>query len=299
MVSVIVPNYNHAKFLEKRMSSIMGQTYQDFELIILDDCSTDASKEIIEQYRHHPQVKQIVYNDVNSGSPFAQWNKGISLARGEFIWIAESDDYADDKLLENLLPAFEDEQVGIAFCSSHWIDEKGNIGKDLSLFKNSFCKDGQEIYMKEFVKLCLVQNASSALIRKRYISSRLNKLHTFRYCGDWFFYLDVLMNSKLWYTNEKLNYFRWYHNNSSSQAVKDGKWTDEGIHVLTYLKEIKGISIWDVKNIQYHWNERIQKEVPTRSRRLKLKLLLAKYCIRASLPLVFIKLRKSIRLGVP
>lgn len=76
-VSVIVPNYNHALFLEQRIESILNQTFQDFEVIILDDCSTDNSKKIIEKYRTHPKVSKIIYNDVNSGNTFKQWNTGI------------------------------------------------------------------------------------------------------------------------------------------------------------------------------------------------------------------------------
>ena len=82
-VSVIVPNYNHALFLRQRLDSIFNQNFQDFEVIILDDCSTDNSKEIIEEYRNRPQVSHIVYNDTNSGSPFKQWAKGCDVARGE------------------------------------------------------------------------------------------------------------------------------------------------------------------------------------------------------------------------
>ncbi len=66
-VSVIVPNYNHASFLKQRINSILEQTYQDFELILLDDCSTDNSREILEQYRSNPHVSHIAHNEINSG----------------------------------------------------------------------------------------------------------------------------------------------------------------------------------------------------------------------------------------
>ena len=88
MLSVIIPNYCHARYLKERIESILAQSYQDFELIILDDCSTDNSREIIEQYRSNPRVKHIVYNEQNSGSPFVQWQRGFTLASGEYIWIA-------------------------------------------------------------------------------------------------------------------------------------------------------------------------------------------------------------------
>src|SRR5947208_3454309 len=98
-VSVIVPNYNHARYLPRRVESILAQTYRDFELILLDDGSTDESRSILSEYRNDPRVK-IELNERNSGSTFKQWNKGARMARGKYIWIAESDDYADERLLE-------------------------------------------------------------------------------------------------------------------------------------------------------------------------------------------------------
>ena len=98
---VIVPNYNHARFLRQRLDSILAQTFQDFELILLDDCSTDESRTILEEYARDPRVR-LDFNEVNSGSPFKQWNKGVRFARGKYVWIAESDDYADPRLLEAL-----------------------------------------------------------------------------------------------------------------------------------------------------------------------------------------------------
>src|SRR5215467_1498105 len=102
-VSIVVPNYNHARFLPQRLNSILGQTFQDFELILLDDSSTDDSRSILSQYTADPRVR-IEFNELNSKSPFKQWNKGVRLARGEYVWIAESDDYADERLLERLVP---------------------------------------------------------------------------------------------------------------------------------------------------------------------------------------------------
>lgn len=99
-VSVIVPNYCHAPYLEQRIESILQQTFQDFELILLDDCSTDGSREILERYRNHPKVSGIFYNERNSGSPFKQWKKGLSKATGDYVWIAESDDFSSPCFLE-------------------------------------------------------------------------------------------------------------------------------------------------------------------------------------------------------
>src|SRR4051812_6782012 len=107
-VSVIVPNYNHAKYLKKRIDSIIAQSFQDFEVIILDDCSTDDSRSIIEQYRGHNKISNIIFNQENSGGPFHQWKKGMALAKGKYIWIAESDDWCEPSLLETLVAALND-----------------------------------------------------------------------------------------------------------------------------------------------------------------------------------------------
>ena len=77
MVSVIIPNYNHAKYLEERIDSVLNQSYKDFEVIVLDDYSTDNSKEVINKYAGHPKVSHIILNEENSGSTFKQWHKGF------------------------------------------------------------------------------------------------------------------------------------------------------------------------------------------------------------------------------
>ena len=92
LISIIIPNYNHALYLKQRIDSVLNQTFQDFELIILDDCSTDNSREIIERYRGNPKITQIIYNKKNSGGVFKQWIKGIEKVKGEYVWIAERDD---------------------------------------------------------------------------------------------------------------------------------------------------------------------------------------------------------------
>ena len=103
-VSVIIPNYNHAAYLDERIQSVLKQTYQNFELIILDDCSPDngASRDVIEKYRDNPHVCHIIYNEANSGFTFKQWHKGMELEKGELIRIAESDDACEKTLLDTL-----------------------------------------------------------------------------------------------------------------------------------------------------------------------------------------------------
>ena len=88
-VSVIVPNYNYEHYIEERIDSILFQTYPIYELIILDDKSTDNSVEKIEQIiKKHQEIKiKFIKNEKNSGSVFSQWQKAFSLAKGDYVWI--------------------------------------------------------------------------------------------------------------------------------------------------------------------------------------------------------------------
>ena len=232
-VSVIIPNYNHAPYLKQRIDTVMNQTFQDFEVIILDDCSTDNSKSIIEQYRNNEKVSHIVYNDINTGSPFKQWLKGMELSTGEYVWIAESDDWASPDFLAILLnETLKHENVGICFAGSNWVDDMGKTGEDLSVYHESFFIEGREEIRKRLLRYNTIQNASSALIRKSTAINVMQKAMQYKAAGDWIFYIDILMDSNLAFVGKKLNNFRWYHNNTSNKASKDGLWITEGLKAI-------------------------------------------------------------------
>lgn len=102
LVSVIVPNYNHARYLEQRLDTVFNQTYQNFEVIIFK--STDNSLEVINRYKDNPHLSQIVVNEQNTGSPFKQLDKGINLAKG--VTIGDGAVIAANAVLTKDVPAY-------------------------------------------------------------------------------------------------------------------------------------------------------------------------------------------------
>ena len=224
-VSVIIPNYCHSKFLDERIQSILGQTYQNFELIILDDCSPDdgASRAIIEQYRDNPHVSHIIYNNVNSGSALLQWDKGIGLAKGEIIWIAESDDSSDRSFLEKMLRFFFDEEVVMAFCKSLFYDVNGGKTdyKSQAILRNSFVLKGSD-FIKNCLKQNIVANASGALFRKSVASSVSPIYKSMKAVGDWMFWILLAEKGKVAFLNECLNFFRTHDFNSTPKYAING-----------------------------------------------------------------------------
>jgi glycosyltransferase involved in cell wall biosynthesis len=218
VVSVILPNYNHARFLTQRIESILYQSYQDFELIILDDCSSDNSREVINQYRNHPKVSQIVFNEKNSGSPFRQWNKGVQLAQGKYIWIAESDDYCTKDLLATLVALLDaDAGTGIAYCRSAFVDEDGNFLYDSTdrtasiapeRWLYDFKANGKEEIAQYLYRLNTIPNASAVVFRKSYFMEAGCAPTYMRMCGDWFLWCKMLALCDVAYSAVSMNFFR-------------------------------------------------------------------------------------------
>jgi glycosyltransferase involved in cell wall biosynthesis len=246
-VSVIVPNYNHARFLRQRIDTILAQTYQDFELILLDDASTDESREILREYANDARLPQhenirMELNETNSGSTFRQWNKGVRMARGQYIWIAESDDYSDPRFLGRMVGLLEaDERVVIGYCRSHAVvagkiimgqedvrrwkrgePVDGVIGQgaavgfayplldapDLERWTKDFCAEGVDECRRYFPLANLVRNASSAVFRKDAYEAAGGADENLRFCGDWKLWAGLALQGKMAYTSEPLNYYR-------------------------------------------------------------------------------------------
>ena len=240
LVSVIIPNYNHSLFLKHRIESVLSQTYPNFEIIILDDCSKDNSREIIEHYRNNPKVSQILFNEQNSGSTFKQWNKGIELAKGDIIWLAESDDVAEADFLQTLVPKFaKNEKAGIVYAQSYRLNEKSEItGTWLSWtdtldsnqfiklssneFVTDFCMNGLVFIDRFLIHKNIIPNASGVLFKKSIYQQVGGADETVKNCSDWLLWVKMLLISDVAFVAKPLNYFRYHEGSVIAKAIKMG-----------------------------------------------------------------------------
>jgi glycosyltransferase involved in cell wall biosynthesis len=234
-VSIIIPNYNHAPFLVQRLNSVFNQTYQDFEVIILDDCSTDSSRDVLSIYSQHPKVSHCIFNETNSGNTFKQWAKGLSLAKGDLIWIAETDDYCEANFLEKLVQPFQkDSEVVLAYCQSNRVNEQGAVtgnwithtdDLDSSLFLHDFTMCSNKFIEKFLICKNVIPNASAVVFRKDVVDTNqhFDIAPEFRYCGDWMFYFKLIVNKKTAFVAESLNNFRYHSTSVIAKAVQSEK----------------------------------------------------------------------------
>lgn len=237
-VSVIIPNYNHAPYLTQRIESVLNQTYQDFEVIILDDKSTDNSRDIIEQYRNHPKVSHIIYNEENSGSTFKQWKKGIELAKGEWIWIAESDDWCEPVFLENLVSLTNKyPSAGLAYCQSLLYNEAQNtISPATSISKIEDFISKEHYLSEKLIPFCSLINASMAIFRKELYHLVSPEYKNYRLAGDWIFWAEISQQADVIISGKYHNYFRQHDIKVSMNSLKEGSNYPEELKALAYFK---------------------------------------------------------------
>jgi glycosyltransferase involved in cell wall biosynthesis len=243
LVSVILPNYNHAPYLRERIESILNQTYKNIELIILDDCSTDNSKIILEGLKDE-RIKCVLFNESNSGSPFKQWAKGLKEASGDFIWFAESDDWADLRFLETLIPLIEaDPEIGLIFCDSR-VYQDGQETDLFSRIRNNFTKtnkwstdylnDGHK-ELQVLSSFCSINNASAVIFRAQILEKILPISNRFLFMGDWFIYIQVANKSKIAYKSLPLNNYREHGTNTSKRLETTTQNIIERFVITDYL----------------------------------------------------------------
>ncbi|HQZ11575.1 MAG TPA: glycoside hydrolase family 99-like domain-containing protein [Devosia sp.] len=222
-VSVVVPNYNYAGYIAERLASIADQTIPPYELIVLDDASTDTSLEVIRRFLDTcPIPATLVVNETNSGSVFRQWQRGVELARGEFVWIAEADDLADPEFLAELLPAFARPDVVLSYCQSrqmnangailseHYLDYTADI--DRTRWTKPYIARGQDEIASGLYVKNTIPNVSAALFRRETLAEVLEEhgpqIQALRHVGDWATYLHLMEAGAIAFSPRSLNSHR-------------------------------------------------------------------------------------------
>jgi glycosyltransferase involved in cell wall biosynthesis len=246
-VSVIIPNYDHGRFLEKRIRSVLDQSFEDLEVIFLDDASTDDSREVFAQFAADPRICAI-WNKENSGGTFKQWNKGFREAKGEYVWIAESDDYADERFLEVMLSRFEQHpSAGLVCCRPMVVDDQDRILGPFNVngwwvMKNNrpledYFNKGRDECAHYMVISDTIPNVSGVLIKRSVLEAAGYADESMRIAADYLFMAKILLISDIAFVVEPLNYWRWHPGTVRASEYRSGVALAESYRVVKFIAD--------------------------------------------------------------
>ena len=223
LITVVMPNYNGHRFVEQAIDSVLHQTYPNFELLVVDDCSKDDSLSLIQQKAQSDKRIKVITLEHNAGVANAR-NVGIKEARGEFIALLDNDDlWTEDKLERQLVLA--NKGADIVYCSYDFIDEQNNS------IKKPFIVPQQTNFNKMLASSVISCSTS-------FIKTELMQAHPFNsdfYHEDYVLWMELLRVCPTAYGDEKvLMHYRQVtgsRSNKKSNAAKE-RWN-------TYRKALK------------------------------------------------------------
>ena len=270
-VSVIVPNYNYANYIQRRLDAIISQTYPIYQILVLDDMSSDNSVSIIQKYiKTSPIEIELDLNKKNSGSVFKQWAKGIKMCKGDYLWIAEVDDLSMPNFLEVAMKGFNNEKVVLSYTQSKIMNKKGQIIEnnylnytddiDQRKWESNYVISGKEEIANSLAVKNTILNVSGVIFKKRSIDDIPEDFYKLKVAGDWFFYVWLLScGGDVAYNSESLNiHCRHDDSTSGKKGTKLEKHMDEIIFMQNYIENKTNLSL-DVKQKMQKYRERISK----------------------------------------
>lgn len=228
-ISIILPSYNHKRYLRGRLDTILNQNYQDFELIILDDASTDGSQDLLKDYKEHSKVAHCIFNKTNTGSPFKQWRRGLELAKGEYIWIAESDDACELNFLAssmNMLELYPEASVVVAQTFKFTNQQIGG-----EVHHHIFKESNQTLISQENLNFCPILNVSACVFKNPKLGKEYNEFTNYRLIGDRVFYHEFFFGGLVVKNSNSRSYFRKEGESVSTLKFKDSSYLKQ------YFKE--------------------------------------------------------------
>jgi glycosyltransferase involved in cell wall biosynthesis len=208
LVSVYITNYNYGRYIRKAIDSVLCQTLQDFELIIIDDGSTDNSKEIIESYADNPKI-QIIYQQ-NKGLNITN-NVALKIANGKYIVRLDADDYFERDALEvmsNILNA--DDELGLVFPDYYLVDEDGNI----------LYEEKRHSFEKDVTLLDMPAHGACTMIRKSFLQSLGGYDEQFKCQDGYDLWVRFTAKYKVTNVNKVLFSYRRHGNNLTTNEDK-------------------------------------------------------------------------------
>lgn len=238
LVSIVLPVYNGEKYLAQSIESVLNQTYKNIELIIVNDCSTDSSEEIILKYKS--QDDRIVYikNDVNSKLP-QSLNNGFAIAKGEYYSWTSDDNMYHQNAIETMMKSIEnDSNLALVYFDYNAIDSDGNFKFVIKIGEN------EDLYFNNVIGACFLYKSSVAKEIGGYDSSLF-------LVEDYEYWLRINLHYKIKGFHEVLYDYR-FHEGSLTESKKEEVKIALGKLMWMYLPKYEAIPMPDDFLVSYY-----------------------------------------------
>lgn len=240
-VTVICLCYNHQRFLREAMESVLGQTYDNVEVIIVDDASTDGSKAMIQDIsRQHAQIQTVLLE--NNVGNCAAFNRGLQLARGEWVVDFSTDDVMMPDRIQKQVEFFltQTERVGVVFTDAVYIDENGKALRNHYdyLFRKKFIASVPQGNVFRSVLTTYFICSPTMMVRKKVMDALKGYDETLAY-EDFDFWVRASREFEFSFLNEKTTLVRKSSNSMSTGWYENG---DPQLH-STFLVCQKALSL--------------------------------------------------------
>lgn len=219
-VSIVIPVYNIEEVISHSLDAVVGQTYKDIELILVDDGSTDNSINVAEDYLKRTNMNYIILHQSNKG-PSASRNKGIENSKGEWILCLDGDDYILPDTIERMLSAANEYHVSCVFCGFKGVDDE-SLKSSSELSSHSVYIHAEDM-RKLFFERTLVPIVPGMLLR-RSVYDAIHYDEACRYCEDTLFLWELFyeLDEFVYIKDALYNYYR--RENSTMHSLKPSKY---------------------------------------------------------------------------
>ncbi len=199
-VSVCIPSYNHARYIGKAIESVLSQTFTDWEVVVVDNCSPDNTLEVVHGFTD-PRIR-LYTNETNIGA-VRNWNRCASLARGQYLAILQSDDQYLSAMLERTAQMLDDHpRVGLTHTGFHRIDSEGTYIDTKKRWDQDQVKEGRAV-LRELTADGYI-TPSTVVMRRDLFTEEGGFDERYQYNIDWSMWMRIALVSDIGYVAEPL-----------------------------------------------------------------------------------------------
>lgn len=243
LVSICIPVYNGEKTIVETLQAVMNQTYEEMEVIVVDNCSEDKTYEIVQNLQKVDDRIRLYRNESNLGMA-GNWNECLKHVQGEYVHFVCADDILRKDCIEKKMNLVEKESdIVMVFSASEIINDNGEMIMSRHEFKYDCCVDGQRLAKKSYHQKNLFGEPSNVLIKKRIIDKVGEFARNTFYATDWDMWIRVASQGKVGYINLPLMQYRISAQNETSK-YNFKKFLEDDSIMMKNLEEYNCIPIY-------------------------------------------------------